>query len=224
MLRNYSSPRMNSDANDQVLWHQETITPVTEDALRAIHGHAILGDAYLAGGTGLALRFGHRRSVDLDFFLPTAFDEELLLQRMQSLPGAAVVQRAPQTLHLTVQGVKVSFLAYAYPVLFPFAPFCDVPVADPRDIACMKITAISSRGTKRDFIDLYVACRKFGMAELFDLFARKYAQTGYNKLHILKSLTYFANAEKDPLPHMLVPLDWHDVKLFFEHEAPKLRS
>jgi hypothetical protein len=214
---------MSSDAHDNVVWRREAITVPMEDTLRALHDRAILHGAYLAGGTGLALRFGHRRSMDLDLFLSEAFDEEALLQRIQPMPGVLIVARAPRTLHLTIQGTRVSFLGYAYPLLFPPAPFAGVPVADPRDIACMKIAAVASRGTKRDFVDLYAACERYGLAELLDLFARKYAQTGYNKLHILKSLTYFADAEKDPPPHMLVPLDWPEVKRFFEREAPRLR-
>ena len=214
---------MSSDAHDEPVWRPETLTRATANTLRALEERALLRGAYLAGGTGLALRLGHRRSLDLDFFLPDAFAEDFLLQRIQALPDVAVVGQAPQTLHLTVQGVKVSFLGYAYPVLYPFAPFMGAPVADPRDIACMKIAAIASRGAKRDFIDLYAACQRFDIAELLQLFARKYAATRYNRLHILKSLTYFADADKDPPPHMLIPLDWRTVKEFFEREAPELK-
>jgi len=211
---------MLSDSND-VVWRPETITPATEALLRALHEQGMLADVYLAGGTGLALRFGHRRSVDLDFVAPAGLDEDQFLQRLQALPSLVVVARAPQTLHLTIQGIKVSFLAYQYPMLFPLAVFFGVSVADPRDIACMKIAAIASRGSRRDFVDLYVVCQRFGMAELLDLFARKYARTEYQKLHILKSLTYFADAEKDPPPHLLVPLHWDQIKLYFEHEVPR---
>jgi len=213
---------MSNDVPHNVVWHRNTIAAPAEDTLRALHDLPFPEGAYLAGGTGLALRFGHRRSVDLDFFVSEAFDEDQLLQRLQSMAGVVVVTRAPQTLHLTIQNTKVSFLGYAYPLLFPLLPFLDVPVADPRDIACMKITAIASRGTKRDFVDLYFACAHFGLGELLKLFARKYAETAYNKLHILKSLTYFADAEKDPMPHMLAPLEWTEVKRFFEQEAPQL--
>jgi hypothetical protein len=127
---------------------------------------------------------GHRRSVDLDLFLADSFDEEMLLQRIQKLPNVSLVARSPQTLHLTIQGIRVSFLGYAYPLLFAPAAFWEVPVADPRDIACMKITAIAARGTRRDFID---------------------------------------DAEKDPMPHMLAPLEWNEVRKFFEREASSFR-
>jgi hypothetical protein len=187
-----------------------------------LRDRALLKDAYLAGGTGLALHMGHRLSVDLDFFVRELFDEEALLQRIQEVPGFSLVSRSPQTLHANIQGTKVSFLGYRYPLLFPLALFAGVPVADQRDIACMKISAIAGRGTKRDFIDLYFAAGRFGLAELLGLFSRKYVQTGYNRIHILKSLVFFDDAEKDPLPHMLAPLDWNAVKLFFRHEAPGL--
>lgn len=144
------------------------------------------------------------------------------LQRIQEQPGFSLVAKAPHTLHATIQGTKVSFLGYAYPVLFPFPRFLTIAVADPRDIACMKISAIASRGTKRDFVDLYVSAQRFGLAELLRLFALKYAQTGYSKIHILKSLTFFDDAEKDPMPHMLIALEWDQVEQFFLQEVPRL--
>jgi Nucleotidyl transferase AbiEii toxin, Type IV TA system len=92
-------------------------------------------------------------------------------------------------------------------------------VADARDIACMKVSAIASRGTKRDFIDLYVASERFGLRSILDWFARKYVQTRYNRLHVLKSLTFFQDAAKDPMPHMLMAIAWDDVAHFFSREV-----
>jgi len=203
-------------------WHGNVISSSTEATLRALEGAKLLDRFYLAGGTALALQFGHRRSLDLDFFSQELFSEDALLQQMQKLVGFSLVQKASFTLHATIQGTKVSFLGYAYPVLFPMRHFLGVAIADPRDIACMKVTAIASRGTRRDFVDLYVMAQRFGLKEILRLFTQKYAQTNYNKLHILKSLTYFADAEKDPMPHMLITLDWKEVRRFFERGAPRL--
>ena len=213
---------MSDGPPDHAPWRTETITAGMLEVLRALQERTVLEGAYLAGRTGLALRLGHRLSVDLDFFIGEALDEDMLLRRIQRISGIAGVQRAPQTLHLIIQGVKVSLLGYSYPLLFAAEKFESVPVADPRDIACMKIAAIASRGSKRDFVDLYAACRLYGLPEVLVLFRRKYAQVGYSGLHIIKSLTYFADAEKDPMPHMLAPFDWRDVKKFFEREAPRL--
>lgn len=206
-----------------VVWHPETVATTARDTLRFLLGREIGAQAYLAGGTALALRFGHRISGDLDFFNPELFDAETLVRRFAA-PGFSVVSIAPHTLHATVLGTRVSFLAYPYPLLFPLAQFDGVSIADPRDIACMKLTAIASRGTKRDFVDFYLACRRFNTADILASFARKYAATRYSRVHLLKSLTFFDDAEKDPMPHMLIPLAWDEVKRFFEHEAPRMIS
>ena len=203
-------------------WHRKVIPASTEASLCALRDARLLDRFYLAGGTGLALQFGHRLSLDLDFFAKEQFDEEMLLQGVQALDGFALVAKAPHTLHATVQKTKVSFLGYAYPVLFPTKPFLEVAVADPRDIACMKVSAVAGRGTKRDFVDLYLCAKQYGLKEILRLFDQKFAQTHFSRIHILKSLTFFSDAEKDPMPHMLVPLDWDTVKQFFLLESPRL--
>jgi hypothetical protein len=67
-----------------------------------------------------------------------------------------------------------------------------------------------------------VAAGNFGLAKLLQLFDRKYGKAGYNKMHVLKSLTFFGDADKDPMPHLLIPLAWPEVKRFFEREVPPL--
>jgi hypothetical protein len=203
-------------------WHREVIPESTESALHALRETGVLESFYLAGGTGLALQIGHRLSLDLDFFSPEHFNEDAILQRLQELSGFALALKAPITLHATIQSTKVSFLGYAYPLLFPLRTFLTVAVADPRDIACMKVSAIAGRGAKRDFVDLYCLAQRYGLGEILRMFAMKFAKTNMSAVHALKSLTFFADAEKDPMPHMLVPLQWQEVKQYFIREAPGL--
>lgn len=203
-------------------WHPKVIPASTETTLCALRDARVLDSFYLAGGTALALQFGHRLSLDLDFFSPEHFNEDMLLQEFQTLAGFQLAAKAPYALHATVQQTKVSFLGYAYPMLFPTSPFLQVAVADPRDIACVKVSAIAGRGTRRDFVDLYVSSERYGLQEILRLFRQKYAQTQLSMIHVLKSLAYFSDAEKDPMPHMLVTLDWEKVKQFFLIEVPHL--
>ena len=203
-------------------WHREVIPSTTESTLQLLRSANLLHGFYLAGGTGLALQFGHRLSLDLDFFATEPFHEDAFLQRVQTLAGFALWSKAPSTLHATIQTTKVSFLGYAYPVLYTAHKFLGVPVADPRDIACMKVSAIASRGTKRNFVDLYFCAQQLELTEILRMFDRKYAQANVSRIHVLKSLTYFGDAEKDPIPHMLVPFDWETVKQFFVGEVPRL--
>ncbi|MFB3906361.1 MAG: nucleotidyl transferase AbiEii/AbiGii toxin family protein [Acidobacteriota bacterium] len=204
-----------TDNQHEQAWRPEVIKQEVELTLRGLHSRSWLEHFYLAGGTGLALQFGHRRSVDLDFFSETTFDEEALIQRLTSAPGFSVVSKedtqgcrsaAESTLHTGIGGVKVSFLGYPYPVLFAFRFFLGVRVADPRDIGCMKISVIASRGTRRGFIDLYFPARELGLTNLIDLFKTKYLRANYSGVHILKSLTYFDEAERDPMPDMLIQI------------------
>ena len=199
-------------------WHREAITVAMVGTLETLERRGVLTGFYLAGGTALALHLGHRRSLDLDFFTSERFDEGALLQR---LDGFSLAARDAQTLHGEISGTKVSFLAYKYPVLFPQTSFLDVAVADPRDIACMKISAIS-RGARRDFIDLYAAARLHGLPELLRLFHQKYARVNYSRVHVLKSLTYFEDADKEPMPDMLEPTSWAEVRGYFLRETPRL--
>ena len=139
----------------------------------------------------MALYRGHRRSVDLDFFSAKTFDEDQLIASLQDIPDLAVVFKSPQTIYLHVAGTKISLIGYNYPLLFPFAEFQGVTVADLRDIACMKLSALASRGSRRDFVDLYVAARQYGLAQIIELFQQKFARANYNLLHVRKSLVYF---------------------------------
>lgn len=208
---------------ESVSWHREAITDALTGTLQTLDRSSVLRSFYLAGGTGLALQLGHRISRDLDFFSPDLFSEDLLIASCQMISGFAVAAKAPHTVHAFIDRVKVSFLGYAYPVLFPTRPFIDVAVADARDIACMKMSAIASRGAKRDFFDLYAAARVYTLAALVDFFKQKFAESRYNGIHLLKSLTYFEDAERDPDPDLLMPLTWDTVKRYFVREAPGLR-
>lgn len=201
------------------VWHGEVITPAVEQTLQDLKETSVLENFYLAGGTGLALQVGHRKSVDLDFFSRESFNEDLLLQRVQNLSDFALVSKDAQTLHAEIRDVKVSFLGFSYPLLFPFNEFLGVNVADAREIACMKVNAISGRGTRRDFIDLYVASQEYGLGQIMEWFKEKYTQARYSMVHVLKSLTYFDEAEKDPMPGMLTDISWEKVKNFFVREV-----
>ena len=206
----------------QSQWHREVLPADSAGAADELASRSVLEDFYLAGGTGLALHFGHRRSVDLDLFRETEFASAELRDRLRGLEALRKMETAPGTVHLQLHGVKVSFLHYPYPLLFPLRQFDHIAVADPRDIACMKLDAIANRGSRRDFVDLYLAAKTYGLREIFDWFATKYASVSYSRTHLFKALTYFEDAEQEPMPDMLVPLEWTDVKQYFLSQVPRL--
>ncbi len=196
---------------------EEIISKKTQSNLEILIKSDIIADFYLAGGTGLALYLNHRLSVDLDFFSKKEFDNKSLLQEIKKIGKFSIGKESENTLAGVFNDTKIAFLTYDYPLLFPLKKIRNINVADIKDIACMKISAISSRGSKKDFIDLYFICQQgISLKQVLMLFGRKYRGIDYNMMHILKSLVFFNDADSDPMPKMLVPVTWEQVKKFFQ--------
>jgi predicted nucleotidyltransferase component of viral defense system len=197
-------------------------------ALAALGESGILSgtDAYLAGGTALALHLGHRISVDFDFFTAKSFDAQRLVRQLADLPSGFNLERtAPGTILGFVGDTKFSLFEYSYPLLEPTVQFENIIMAGIRDIAAMKLAAISDRGTRRDFIDLYTitAIKKaVTLDDVFGLYDKKFSVLHQNKIHLLKSLTYFQEADEDHMPEMLIDLSWPDIKNYYESEAKRI--
>lgn len=179
---------------------------------------------YLAGGTALALQMGHRRSVDLDFFThKKSFNQSEVELQLKRTNGWITDHQEDGTLLGRLKKAKMSFIAYPY-----FSPSKEVlrcgtvRILPPKDIAVMKIMAISQRGRKRDFIDLYWYC--IHHESLGDIIARVFRQypQDHNTAHLIKSLTYFEDAEEDPSPVLFFEADWGMVKKFFRIEAVRV--
>jgi hypothetical protein len=202
----------------------EILTDAQRDVLAGLTRLDGIDAFYLAGGTALALHLGHRRSIDFDFFTAGDFDAAVLRERLRGIFGDAPVRsQAPRTLYVELRGVTTSFFAYRYGLLDPPGPTpWRFGLAGLRDIAAMKLEAIAGRGSRKDFVDLYCLCRAMPLREAFDCFSAKFAGTGADAYHRLRALTYFTDAEAQPLPEMLVPVNWADVRRFFETEARTL--
>lgn len=174
----------------------------------------------LAGGTGLALQLGHRVSEDLDFFRTDELDVRDLHPVLGRQGPYETLQEAEHSLTVLLRKTKLSFFRVRDPFVFKPLPYRFFALADRREIALMRLMAISSRGSRKDFVDLHVLLRERPtLREYFDLLPGKYGASRVNVYHILKSLTYFDDAELEPMPHMLEPFDWKECKAFFRREA-----
>jgi hypothetical protein len=191
---------------------EEAIDKKTQCVLGKVAALRSIQQFYLAGGTGLALQIGHRGSVDLDFFSKNAFHTGTLKQELAGAGNLYIMLETVDTLDGALDDVKVSFFEYRYDILFPLLFFRGVAVADLRDIAAMKLTAISSRGSKKDFIDFYFLLEAFPLPELLHFFEGKFRGIEYSTIHLLKSLSYFEDAEDEPMPRMLTDVSWEQVK------------
>lgn len=111
---------------------------------------------------------------------------------------------------LIVDGIKIDIVNYNYPWIDEPVIEDGIRLAGIRDIAAMKLSAITNRGTKKDFIDYYFLLQSYSLDELISFYRQKYSDA--QLFTSIKSLTYFEDAETDPMPKMLVPIRWEDVK------------
>jgi hypothetical protein len=179
---------------------------------------------YLAGGTALAMHLGHRKSVDLDFFTTReSFSTNALLVHLKKLDW--ITDRVQEgTVYGRLSGAKVSFIAY--PFFVPresFHAYGTIHVLSPKDSAVMKVIAISQRGRKRDFVDLFwYASKEEPLKNVLRRLPEQYPSVAHDYHHILKSLMYFTDAEEDPMPNLRSSVSWTTVKKYFQQEVPRL--
>lgn len=167
----------------------------------------------LAGGTALALQFGHRYSEDLDFFRDRSFDVDAKLRQLARVGKVSIQSRSADTLHASVDGLRVSFLHVEAPLLHPCTSYRQLLLADPADIAVMKIIAIGGRGSRKDFVDLYFLLEAgLGVEQIFEQLKKRFERIDYNEYHLLRSLVFFEDAEQEPMPHMIRQVCWNRVK------------
>ena len=195
--------------------HLETITNEQRDAIRLLSPLLTSRQMYLAGGTSLALQFGHRRSVDLNWFSrqpiadPMALAQQLRSAEIPFETGSV----ARGTLHGRVLGVPVSLLEFGYPLLRPPLdwPEMNCCLASPLDLAAMKLVAVAQRGSKKDFVDIYaLGQQQFSLAEMLQAYQEKYDVDDIAR--ILCSLTYFDDADQEPNPLLQGDFSWDDCK------------
>ena len=172
--------------------------------------------AYLGGGVAIALRYGHRSSVDLDLFTPED-PIETSLHALERMPGVTITNRKPGTLYLMIDGIAASILEYDYPNLAPPERIegVAVPLASIPDLVTMKLSAISQRGACRDFWDLHELMVREGITldAALELQRKRYPQCDIG--HVVRSLVYFADADASPRPVALSEGHWETIKSAF---------
>lgn len=214
------------DSSPQKLdWHYETLPKKTKRALDFLSKEKWLKNSrwYLAGGTALAIQVGNRKSLDLDFFtVKKNFNTKNLIVHFSGNKDWIIEIEDKNTIYGKLLDAKVSFIAY--PFFIPkqkMSQHGEIKVLSPIDIAVMKITAVSQRGRKRDFFDLYWCARNIEpLEQIIKRLPEQYPSVAHDYHHILKSLVYFEDAETDPEPEIYFRASWTTVKKFFRKEIP----
>ena len=189
-----------------------TILPDTLELMRLLFSQPELNGMRLVGGTSLALQYGHRQSIDLDFFghLSVPMDEVIEMFRRLGM-DLQILNHSKNILQVVVNGVKVDVVNYScYEWIDDPIEENNIILTSAKDIAALKINAIEGRGTKKDFMDVYFLLQHYSLDEILDFYKQKYPE--YSIFRALMSLTYFEDADSMDTPNMLIEVDWEDVK------------
>lgn len=187
-----------------------TVDAPTLELLKKLMNEPAFAGLRLVGGTALALEKGHRKSVDIDLFGNLEQDNYELAQILNKLGKATLVNQTKNIHVYIVNHIKVDLVNYPYPWLEEAKTIDGIRFAHSKDIAAMKLAAITSRGTKKDFIDLYFLLQDFSLQDMLSFYEQKY--TDGSVFLVLKSLTYFDDANRELSPLMLKDIGWEEVK------------
>ncbi len=193
--------------------HLNTIDEITHQTLLSFHSKEYLNGFSLVGGTNLSLRFGHRKSIDLDMFSTSSFIPSEINDLLQIDYDYRYRSNNRYMLFSYVNNVKVDWVHHPFLLLMPIEVIEGIRLFSIADVSAMKLFAVTKRGSKKDFFDIYKLCEVLGPDEIIKHFVKKY---GEDKIWMMKmSLLYFEDADKDEDPEILEKnLSWLKVKKY----------
>jgi predicted nucleotidyltransferase component of viral defense system len=199
----------------------QTVVPELLELLKKIMYEELFHDYHLVGGTSLSLQMGHRNSIDIDLFGNCEINQNVFIDKLKDYGEVIVTQSTKNVLITEVNGIKVDFVNYKYPLLSNPILIDQIRMLSTMDIAAMKLNAIAGRGSKKDFIDLYFLLKEFSMRQMLDFYNLKYSDV--SEFMVLKSLSYYEDADEQLNPKMLhKDFDWEICKQKIIEEVLKL--
>ena len=190
--------------------HFSTIDTSTLELLRKLMQVPEFENLRLVGGTSLALQLGHRNSVDIDLFGKMPTDSLELNNILNSIARVSPLKKSPNIFIYLLDDIKVDLVNYPYPWIDEELSVNNLRLASKKDIAAMKLSAITGRGSKKDFIDLYFLLKEFSLNQMLQFYNQKYHDG--SEFMVLKSLSYFVDAENDEMPKMFEKVFWAEIK------------
>ncbi len=201
----------------------KTIHKNTLNLLKEISAIKDLDLFALAGGTSLSLQLGHRISIDLDFFTKEEFKPNdiitILKQHFELTDISTNINSLSLFINHNSQLVKIDFLRHNYPLLNRIITVNNIRLFSVEDIAAMKLNAIVNRGARKDFYDIYELLQHYSLLELINIYKQKYSEM--NIFTLIKSLSYFDDANIEPEPISLRKITWENIKKFISLEEKK---
>jgi hypothetical protein len=161
----------------------------------------------LYGGTAIALRLGHRQSVDFGFFSPIKFEPRSLLETIPYLKGSEARQTAPNSLTVTVDRggpVQLQFFGnfnLGQVANADIAEGPNIPVASLLDLGGIKCAIVTQRAEIKDYLDIFALMTKakLSLPQMLAADAIIYGDE-FTALDSLKAISYHDDPSLSDLP------------------------
>ena len=192
--------------------HEETVEPSTLGLLRELMNIKELEQFRLVGGTALSLLLGHRNSIDLDLFTDVPFDSEVIASVLSNQFPQFLAQekKGPRLFFTYINNVKVDFVHTFEKFTFAYNTTEGVRFAALEEIIALKLNAVAGRGAKKDFWDLYELLNHYTFDQMMSFYNKRYPNNA--PIMVLKSFTYFVEADLEPDPYCFKKLNWENIK------------
>lgn len=197
-----------------MLYHKAVSTRLL-DVLNKLMDVNELKKFRLVGGTALALQLGHRESIDIDLFSYMEFPKDTLKNTIKNLfHNSPEFDIGERSLTFFANDIKVDFYSMLNPFIRPELIEENIRMASVEDIAAMKLDAISSRATKKDYYDIAEFLNKYSFKKLLEFYQEKFPENSTrNVIDIIRDIPIRNLVlEKTPPPRTFRNLTWEDVK------------
>jgi len=192
----------------------KAVEPGTFSLLKKLMKLPSLKNFSLVGGTALALRYGHRSSVDLDLFYHQEFDHNDIEQELQQVFSENFKYESGHKklgIFCFIEGIKVDIVYFPHQPIAGIDIFDEIRMYSNADIGAMKIQAIFGRGRKKDFWDLHELLQHHSLQQLIGWHKQKYPGQ-ILAISIPQAITYFVDAEESETPVSLKGQTWPQIK------------
>lgn len=194
--------------------YTKAIEPGTFSLLKELMKVPSLQPFSLVEGTALALRYGHRSSIDLDLFFHKKFDRQQIIIELGGIFKERFVYQQQQTqfgIFCFIDDSKVDIIHFPHSPIAPPEITNNIRMYNTADIAAMKIQAILGRGKKKDFWDLHELLQHYPLQQIIDWHKQKFLSQML-AISIPQALTYFVDAEESETPVSLKNQQWEEIK------------
>src|SRR6185437_14978291 len=185
----------------------QTVEEGTLDLIKRFMSDDKFNNFNLVGGTALALKIGHRRSVDIDLFSITPFNTGDLGRHLAEVYNATDARTLGNSIFCFVNDIKIDLLPHQYPLVEGIDILEGIRIVSLQDIGAMKLNAIFNSGQRvKDFVDMYSLLEIFSLHELLDACQKKYPELNNNM--VKHSLIHFEDILFSPIEFIGPEVKW----------------